>query len=126
MLERVSSRRSIAIAFTLAAMAIDPELPVETEWRYGVIVPDSVWADRFTLRDSLDPPKQVEVVYRGVLPAGVCGGEDAVIEGNFDGDVFVATRVSGPGCTKGDPCRRWRCLPAKQRPAECRRELVYE
>ncbi len=120
MLERASSRRSLAIAFTLAAMAIDPKLPVETEWRYGLIVPGSIRGDRFTLRDALDHPREIEVVYDGSFPDTVCGGQDAVIEGVVDGDVFVASEVSSPGCTKGYPCRRWICLPPEQRPAECR------
>jgi hypothetical protein len=119
MLERASSRRSIAIAFTLTAMAIDPEAAPEIETHWGMIEASSFRLDaegyHFQLRGTPH-----EIVYAGALPKDVCVGTDAVVEGTVEGERFVATRVARPTCIKGNPCRPYACLPLEERPVECR------
>lgn len=122
---------AVAAALIFRAVVVLHDRPPPPEWRWGTILHDGLETTpegyRFKLRDITGAePRVVDVLFRGTLPDAVCAGEDASIEGRVHGELFVASEVHGPFCTKGDPCRRYRCLPETQRPVECRGKIRFE
>ena len=68
------------------------------------------------------PEETFDAVFTGVLPAGICRGQDVLVEGFRDGaHGFITTNLTIGACFKGNECRPYACLPDDERPPACRR-----